>query len=679
MLAIPDEIKELLHKDTCFKNIRIHFQNGERSDICNDQIVMDSVSFTESLCSQDTLKFGLCEASVFECEVVGVSNVTGAVIEVTCEVFCPFTVEGAEWKADLEKWVYSIPYGTFVINEAKRQADIIHRKIVAYSLLSGYDFRIRPTRIQYFSAERNPDKFYGTEALALILQTDAFLLDGVYTEQSLYESYTDDYWCWLSSDEDAWIQYYSIALDDDLNADGYITPTYLTDDQGNPLDLYNNRIRVFAKNYEEITYPDFTANMNQMLKFTGFKPISFEKEADQMNSAVIDYFSQFEYVTAYSTNTSWSPHRTAGSEIKPQVGLNYTQHNSKEHMLWFDNAFTDIKWNKISTNPEELYLLRYSTPKYLKTCNFALIRDYAINTRGNLRVYNNAKTDYINVYFSAYLGDTDAFFWKIRNEIIRTIKNSDYWLIEDYSNAIAECEGYIDFIFSSYNTADIENVTVEKITSYTNYFGPYSYKQFLIKDFREEAQALIEFIGKFAQFSRSSNMIKFLDIREQFGLVPGSDLYPGGTLYPEGVTGGKLLPEDYQSCWYNDNYTLPFGAVYCRYKNSSNEDAELLIYLPGFNAATPPDTYNIYDISSNKLITESRFTEAALTAKLAIVCAALEGITYMPVEFVGRGLPYVEAGDTFEILTGSNDSITTIVLRRTISGEMVLTDSYKSV
>ena len=57
----------------------------------------------------------------------------------------------------------------------------------------------------------------------------------------------------------------------------------------------------------------------------------------------------------------------------------------------------------------------------------------------------------------------------------------------------------------------------------------------------------------------------------------------------------------------------------------------------------------------------------------------IENVRYMPVDFAGRGLPYVEAGDTFEILTKSNDSITTIVLNRTIKGEQTLTDEYKSV
>jgi hypothetical protein len=58
---------------------------------------------------------------------------------------------------------------------------------------------------------------------------------------------------------------------------------------------------------------------------------------------------------------------------------------------------------------------------------------------------------------------------------------------------------------------------------------------------------------------------------------------------------------------------------------------------------------------------------------------AITGVTYMPVKLVGRGLPYVQPGDTFEILTATNDSITTIVLSRTLKGEMVLTDEYVSV
>ena len=95
MINVPQEIKDILHQDTCPKNIRIHFPNGERTDICNDQIVMDSVSFKESLCSQNSFKFGLAESPIFECEVVGVSINNGATIPVYCAVYCPQTIQGA--------------------------------------------------------------------------------------------------------------------------------------------------------------------------------------------------------------------------------------------------------------------------------------------------------------------------------------------------------------------------------------------------------------------------------------------------------------------------------------------------------------------------------------------------------------------------------------------------------
>ena len=132
MLTVPQEIKDLLHQDHCQKNIRIHFPNGERSDICNNLIVKDSVSFTESICSQNTLKFGLCESSVFECETVGVGNIKDAKIRVYCEVYCDPSVSGAVFKTDLQAYVYPIPYGVFTVDSCQRQADMIHRRIVAY-------------------------------------------------------------------------------------------------------------------------------------------------------------------------------------------------------------------------------------------------------------------------------------------------------------------------------------------------------------------------------------------------------------------------------------------------------------------------------------------------------------------------------------------------------------------
>lgn len=86
MLNVPNSIKALYQTDGVRKNFRVHFPNGEMADITNDNVVQESVKFTESLCSQSTFKFGLAEASVLEFETVGVGNMFGMTIEAAMEI-----------------------------------------------------------------------------------------------------------------------------------------------------------------------------------------------------------------------------------------------------------------------------------------------------------------------------------------------------------------------------------------------------------------------------------------------------------------------------------------------------------------------------------------------------------------------------------------------------------------
>ena len=185
MISVPDSIKEKLHLDHCQKNIRIHFPNGERSDICNDLIVKDSVSFTESLCSQDSLKFGLCEASTFECETVGVGNIKDAQIDVTCEVYCDQTISGAEWRTDLQHYVYPIQYGLFTVASCQRQADMNHRKITAYGGSGAYDWGISLY-----------EKMLGQFALGGAFSISQYPLEYMYMNANL-----------LNFDSDIWLDY----------------------------------------------------------------------------------------------------------------------------------------------------------------------------------------------------------------------------------------------------------------------------------------------------------------------------------------------------------------------------------------------------------------------------------------------------------------------------------------
>ena len=121
MLNVPEAIKTLLKNESVPKNFRIHFPNGEFSDITNENLVAESVRFSESICSQGSFRFGLAEASVIEFETIGIGNMIGCTIEVSCEI-------------DYNNEPYSIPYGTFVVNKCPRNHEnMTLRRVTAYT------------------------------------------------------------------------------------------------------------------------------------------------------------------------------------------------------------------------------------------------------------------------------------------------------------------------------------------------------------------------------------------------------------------------------------------------------------------------------------------------------------------------------------------------------------------
>ena len=573
MLNVPDEIKELLHRDNCLKNIRIHFPNGERADICNDQIVFNSVKFTESLCSQNTLKFGLCEASVFECEVVGVSNVKGATIEVSCEIYCDGSVTGAEWKADLEHYVYSIPYGTFVINEAKRQADIIHRKIVAYggtaNLTVDNEILIAKGRARWSSnTAYSPDIF---ATMMMVSNSTARLDKATFTELTA---------------QDGQIGIYSISRF-----------------QGE---------RLVTLVYDCIYYEITTSNQNNLYFFEAEEPYkTFDEIANELYA---NDLGESEMVPLSCLKSKFL--FGAGQRTETFSSGNYTTYRDSAAMQ------------------KGMYIYPYQTFDPSLPYNNYIFLPYKISF-----LYRELGEEAVVTASCEFRDKTKIKIYEVD--------------ISDYPQA---------------------TFTVSRENDGTNNyrFDPDSI------DYLKLFNKVLELGGVFGNMNRN-NMFELINIKQRFSMNPADDLYPDEDLYPEGSVGGKLLPEDYQSCWYNDDYTKPFGAIVCKYTNTSNVECILTYYLSGFGAGTPVEQYQVYYLSDNDIIAKSKWTNAQIEAMCAIIADSIEGVTYMPVEFVGRGLPYVEAGDTFEILTGSNDSITTIVLRRTLSGEMVLTDSYKSV
>ena len=559
MIQVPDEIKALLHQDTCKKNIRIHFPNDERADICNGLIVKDSVSFTESLCSQNALKFGLCEASIFECETVGVGSIKGAEIEVSCEIYCESTVTGAEWRSDLEAYVYAIPYGTFTVNSCQRQADIIHRKIVAYGGTANIKQQneiIERKHTLPWSSSAN----YAPDVIKTVL-----MLSG--SRQPLYDA----------------------------------TMTSLTTES----------IRVQLAYYS-----------------SGFGG------ADALEVACIAY----KYTRSTEDNDLFFCDLPQPYLTKDEIANTICAGAAAGRR----NDITEVIRKKkiFGCGVSELFQSGSYVYPYQAS-------DFAYN--------------YIFVPYKALWIHYPQF---------------------DPPEVLAECQ-YRDDNEITISRVDMSNypqftITVPRDIEDPTYISPKKYHfDYTTINYFESAQGVLELYGLYGNLNHE-NVFVLLNIKQQFELLPDTTLYPSGTLYPEGVTGGEILPNDYQSCWYDDEYTKPFGAIHCIYTDSNEVQNDFTYYLTGYSSSTPTDEYLVYELSENAIIQMYMWTQAQIQDICEEIESNIEGVTYMPVDFVGRGLPYVEAGDTFEVLTKLNDSITTIVLNRTLTGDQTLKDEYKS-
>lgn len=119
-MQIPENIAKELKRDNAKKKYVISFPLDDIEPITSENIVADSVTFTESVNSSDDIDLGLCESSVFEFSAYDVPDIKGKVIDIVLLV-------GEE--------EYSIPYGRFIVDSCRRDADNDKlRKVMCYSI-----------------------------------------------------------------------------------------------------------------------------------------------------------------------------------------------------------------------------------------------------------------------------------------------------------------------------------------------------------------------------------------------------------------------------------------------------------------------------------------------------------------------------------------------------------------
>lgn len=139
MLTLTDEQIQVIKNGYKRVQVTVSFPFENIPDITNEQIVYESLSFNESVCSSDVFRFGNAEASTVSFETVGVGNILGKVIDVklTYEYILP------EDPTNIR--TFDLPYGRFTVTSCPRNHEnMAHRQVQAVSRTSDTNETLLP-------------------------------------------------------------------------------------------------------------------------------------------------------------------------------------------------------------------------------------------------------------------------------------------------------------------------------------------------------------------------------------------------------------------------------------------------------------------------------------------------------------------------------------------------------
>lgn len=666
MINVPAKIKELFKSSSVRKNIRIHFPNGEQSDICNDKLVSESFSFTESICSGENFSLGLMESPTIEFEVVAVDSFKGATIQVYCEIYCEETIEGAEYRTDLNHYVYSIPYGVFIVDTCKRQADLEHRKVTAYSgvidesliiksdyisslNIPWYDQKV-PVRVHIDDIDKL--NFYNVEDIkypVTLTHRDigdtVIIYDGLYTIRVLVEDFysvgssASEIYGFLGNTElDKQFDYYKVEgsfseyLQKCADIETRIIEIYRETDSSNQ-EIIRNKIRDLLSGYMwphkstsiPTTFIRSVSNYNSLSVYTGGSiwadyPDKDSKECvattgnEIISSAIGCVFNANLYELTTSTSTKKVEYRAA-SDNKIIIPIKYT--------IQIDD-----------NNTHKSYTLNFNASSIITGC-----------------YEGSAYEHYIIKKTGTNPGTLDDSLFKIdfTRSISNKIKRRKQKL--NASGKVTESTKEVRKEYSS----DVSKLNEIRV--------------------RDVMASYAELQGKMGRINRQGKF-ELVTLNGQDGLTPSATLYPRANLYPHGPSGGTLFPIDYISCWYEDLNVKPIGRIIINYNDADNENEQsnrIYDIVDNFNT----NDYKTYTVSGNWILDTCTFTEEQILEILGTMGHHLKDILYVPCDIDLAGRPFIEVGDFIQIVTLKGDAFITSIFRRTIKGIQALRDRFE--
>lgn len=524
MLNIPEEVKDLFKADGVRKNFRVKFLDRDLPDLTNENIVTESVAFTESMCSRNALKFGVCEASTLEFETVEVANIKGARISAGIEVDCTSLVDNKKLEDviqtsdDVSFPYFYVPYGIFIIDSCQKQADSRHRAVVAYSMEYLVDYTL-PKSLEVL-------KRYTWSTAQTLNISGQNLLDLVFPSYSYArkEITSGGYERWLGVYE-----YYS-----------------------------NGKKRIVQRLYQGVHIADATEFKKCLFTYK----IKFDKNEWQR---VMNEAQEFVY-------------RTGGSKIRWDDDFGYPE--GEAYVKSVGCPYSKFTWNsqgEVKTVEAAMNTQIYEDDIYIDNRPHTMLKLVSETSNQRTGVWINKLHD------GRYSWDDDgngeiALPWKVRivdenyKEIVSFVTTNNI----EYNKEALGTNGIVKLVTQT-ESRRVYNLDYQKwkINS-SKIRNDYSFSKSLETAFgdnlREIVEGYIELLGKIGHFNRDG-VFELIQLETKSGLYPSKSLYPSVELYPEETNVEILLNNRLKSVWFDDYAILPIRGASAEYKDLSNVES----------------------------------------------------------------------------------------------------------
>lgn len=636
MLNIPNDVKALFQQDGVHKNFHVTFPNGETTDLNNENIIQESVKFTESLCSQTYFKFGLAEASQIEFTAVGIPNILGVTMYCAIEIDC--TSLGAEWAADnpvdptlpwLEpqtcmvdsKLYYRVPYGEFIVDSCPRDhGAMFQRKIVAYSDLGvAANKQAIPGQLPVPSVSLSVVHW----ALAQMLKK---------SDMSRH-SYVPSTWSASSTVNTELKNMY----DDYLT--GHYTYFYGVEIAFSNVGLTRGKKYAVRFDYVPHEFDSYGGSLSDAAIDALLDVNLFGYARSQMPLGGGNY--QYIGVKQYNTTKKAGFHNLRG--IAPCFWLEcYYEKEDYSDLpkyitkpVFIKPGETYIVDTTISSNLPPVYdkipddpLDSPTAPVYGATLSNTVRLYCALpvvwKKSSAYWLYSNGSKTYATDWGTAAPFDDDEIV--VRDMVAETAGASVY------TKELDTAEYPITLNIDVKNTLEINKG--DPLGKYYTYANAVSVNDML--------SGSMELLGAFCRKTRTGETEVF-NISDNQAATPVSR-------------------SAWEEFWWDENDVEPIGTVNVKIKRSGDSEEQMEAYTIGTGKS-------IYTMDNNSVMSNTEESSTTIrNAILSYFAPNASVVNFTPVDLTMKGLPYMEAGDKIELVADDNSVVQSYILEQTITG-----------